>query len=92
MHVVILSDKVADTTYSKKKCNDGSILSSKEHLAGDVHGAPPGSFVSQLAEIMAGIKTPQKMAEFWLQVVGEVCYSLLKNYADIEEVIECWSV
>lgn len=66
------SDRVADTTYSKKKCNDGSILSPKAQLAGDVHGAPPGSFVSQLAEIMAGIKTTQKMAEFWLQVVAEL--------------------
>jgi hypothetical protein len=49
------ADGVADTTYSKKKRNDGSILSSKSHLAGDVHGAPLGSFVSQHTEIMAGI-------------------------------------
>jgi hypothetical protein len=32
----------------------------------------PGSFVSRLVEIMAGIKTAQRIAGFWLQVVGEL--------------------
>ncbi len=48
-------------------------------LAEEVHGAPPDSFVAQLAEIMAGIKTEQLMAEFWLEVIKEVCAFLWKE-------------
>eukprot|EP00897_Mesotaenium_endlicherianum_P002316 jgi/Mesen1/2111/ME000151S01377 len=38
----------------------------------EINGAPPDSFVAQLAEIMAGIKSEQKMAVFWLEVVKEL--------------------
>ena len=37
-----------------------------------IHGAPPGSFVAQLAEIMAGIRTEQGMGDFWFEVIKEV--------------------
>jgi hypothetical protein len=35
--------------------------------------------VAQLAEIMAGIKTEQLMAEFWLEVIKEVCSHFFKR-------------
>ncbi|XP_057833220.1 uncharacterized protein LOC131043965 isoform X2 [Cryptomeria japonica] len=71
-HSLLWSLFETDRQYSQKKCNDASLLSSKAHFLSDNHGAPPGSFLVQLAEIIAGIKSVQKMALFWLQVVGEL--------------------
>lgn len=42
-------------------------------LLEDIHGAPPGSFVSHLAEIMGSLRTHQKMAELWCRLILEVC-------------------
>ncbi|KAK9155674.1 hypothetical protein Sjap_003154 [Stephania japonica] len=38
----------------------------------DIHGAPIGSFVVRLSEIIGSIKTLRKMALFWFKVVGEL--------------------
>ncbi|KAM0063526.1 putative Rab3 GTPase-activating protein catalytic subunit [Helianthus debilis subsp. tardiflorus] len=38
----------------------------------EVHGAPPESFVPELAEAMGSIKTLKKMALFWSRVVMEL--------------------
>ncbi|EFJ24220.1 hypothetical protein SELMODRAFT_442493 [Selaginella moellendorffii] len=44
---------------------------SQHKLPEELHGAPPESFVSQLAEVIAGLKVEHKMAEFWLEVIKE---------------------
>lgn len=41
-------------------------------LLEDIHGAPPGSFVSHLAEIMGSLRTHQKMAELWCRLILEL--------------------
>lgn len=46
------------------------VVNSK--LPEEIHGAPPDSFVAQLADCMAGIKTVQGMGEFWVQVIDEL--------------------
>lgn len=61
----------SDTQHEEKEEKNLSPQSSPK-LPEEVHGAPPESFVAQLAETMAGIKTEQGMAEFWLEVIKEV--------------------
>ncbi|CAK9224306.1 unnamed protein product [Sphagnum jensenii] len=61
----------ADTQHEEREENKLSPLGGPK-LPEEVHGAPPDSFVAQLAEIMAGIKTEQLMAEFWLEVIKEL--------------------
>ncbi len=68
----------ADTQHEEREENKLSPLGGPK-LPEEVHGAPPDSFVAQLAEIMAGIKTEQLMAEFWLEVIKEVCAFLWKE-------------
>ncbi|KAL8144308.1 hypothetical protein V2J09_017340 [Rumex salicifolius] len=46
--------------------------SSSMTLPRDIHGAPPESLVSKLAEIMGSFKTLQKMALFWSKFVLEL--------------------
>ncbi|XP_048556296.1 rab3 GTPase-activating protein catalytic subunit [Triticum urartu] len=41
-------------------------------LSRDIHGAPPGSFVHHLGEIIGGISSVHKMAFFWQSVVVEL--------------------
>ncbi|XP_071692950.1 uncharacterized protein [Rutidosis leptorrhynchoides] len=41
-------------------------------LIKDLHGAPPDSFVVELAEAIGCLKTIRKMASFWLRVVAEL--------------------
>lgn len=41
-------------------------------LSRDIHGAPPGSFVHQLGEIIGSISSVHKMAFFWQSVVAEL--------------------
>lgn len=41
-------------------------------LSRDIHGAPPGSFVHHLAEIIGSISSVHKMAFFWQSVVVEL--------------------
>jgi hypothetical protein len=53
------------------------VLDRPHSFAEDIQGAPADSFVAQLAEVMAGIKTEQKMAAFWLEVVKQVWASSL---------------
>jgi hypothetical protein len=55
------------------------VLDRPHTFAEDIQGAPPDSFVAQLAEVMAGIKTEQKMAAFWLEVVKQVWVSPLRG-------------
>ncbi|CAI5964586.1 unnamed protein product [Closterium sp. NIES-65] len=38
-----------------------------------LHGAPAGSLAVRLAELMAGIGSPEEMARLWLEVMQEVC-------------------
>ncbi|CAK9860416.1 unnamed protein product [Sphagnum jensenii] len=59
----------ADTQHEEREDNNPT---GGPKLPEEVHGAPPDSFVAQLAEIMAGIKTEQLMAEFWLEVIKEL--------------------
>lgn len=61
----------ADTQHEEREDNKFSPTGAPK-LPEEVHGAPPESFVAQLAEIMAGIKSEQGMAEFWLEVIKEV--------------------
>lgn len=65
----------ADTQYIEtrgQETNGKSMRSADVNFIEEIHGAPPDSFVPQLAEIMAGIKNEQKMAIFWLEVVKEL--------------------
>ncbi|MCO5604979.1 hypothetical protein L7F22_059154 [Adiantum nelumboides] len=41
-------------------------------LVEDIRGAPPGSFVSHMAEVMGSLRTHQRMAEFWCKLVLEL--------------------
>eukprot|EP00250_Pteridium_aquilinum_P020712 c24913_g1_i1 orf=752-2845(-) len=41
-------------------------------LPEDIHGAPPGSFVSHLAEVMGSLGTHQMMAELWCSLLLEL--------------------
>ncbi|MCO5601215.1 hypothetical protein L7F22_055334 [Adiantum nelumboides] len=41
-------------------------------LVEDICGAPPGSFVSHMAEVMGNLRTHQRMAEFWCKLVLEL--------------------
>ncbi|KAI7735591.1 hypothetical protein M8C21_030754 [Ambrosia artemisiifolia] len=41
-------------------------------LSKELHGAPPESFVPELAEAMGSLKTLRKMALFWSRVVAEL--------------------
>lgn len=41
-------------------------------LIKDLHGAPPGSFIVELAEAIGCLKTIKRMASFWCRVVAEV--------------------
>ncbi|KAL6840696.1 hypothetical protein ACP4OV_029560 [Aristida adscensionis] len=41
-------------------------------LSKDLHGAPPGSFIHQLAEVIGSISSVHKMAFFWQSVVLEL--------------------
>nr|XP_024357977.1 uncharacterized protein LOC112273429 isoform X2 [Physcomitrium patens] len=61
----------ADTQHEDREVRK-FVLASGPKLPEEVHGAPPDSFVAQLAEIMAGIKTEQGMGEFWLEVIKEL--------------------
>ncbi|BBN01260.1 Rab3 GTPase-activating protein catalytic subunit [Marchantia polymorpha subsp. ruderalis] len=61
-----------DTQYEEKDIFVESSVSARTRLPEEVHGAPPESFVARLAEIMGGIKSEQKMAEFWLEVIKEL--------------------
>lgn len=61
----------ADTQHEDREDRKFSLVPGPK-LPEEVHGAPPDSFVAQLAEIMAGIKTEQGMGEFWLEVIKEV--------------------
>ncbi|KAJ7570117.1 hypothetical protein O6H91_01G107100 [Diphasiastrum complanatum] len=46
--------------------------SARSKLLNEIHGAPPQSFVARLAESLASMKTVQKMAELWLEVLNEL--------------------
>ncbi|KAG0584538.1 hypothetical protein KC19_3G216500 [Ceratodon purpureus] len=61
----------ADTQHEDREVKK-SLVATGPKLPEEVHGAPPSSFVAQLAEIMAGIKTEQGMGEFWLEVIREL--------------------
>jgi Rab3 GTPase-activating protein catalytic subunit len=66
----------ADTQHEDREVTKLSVIAGPK-LPEEVHGAPPGSFVAQLAEIMAGIKTEQGMSEFWLEVIKEVSSAIV---------------
>ncbi|KAL5972580.1 hypothetical protein ACLOJK_039385 [Asimina triloba] len=42
------------------------------YLPRELHGAPPGSFVVRLSEVIGNLKNPRKMASFWSIVVAEL--------------------
>ncbi|KAF3788368.1 hypothetical protein EJ110_NYTH20974 [Nymphaea thermarum] len=49
----------------------GPLYQSKTCLPREIHGAPPGSFVVRLSEIMGSIRCLQKMGLFWMTVIAE---------------------
>ncbi|TVU38969.1 hypothetical protein EJB05_12366, partial [Eragrostis curvula] len=51
------------------QCNPELLHSTS--LSKDLHGAPPGSFIHQLAEVIGCISSVHKMAFFWQSVVLE---------------------
>lgn len=50
----------------------GPELLHSTSLSRDIHGAPPGSFVHHLGEIIGSISSVHKMAFFWQSVVVEL--------------------
>ncbi|KAL6656593.1 hypothetical protein ACP70R_004373 [Stipagrostis hirtigluma subsp. patula] len=57
-------------THDRSQCNPESLHSTS--LSKDLHGAPPGSFIHQLAEVIGSISSVHKMAFFWQTVVLEL--------------------
>ncbi|KAK4804884.1 hypothetical protein SAY86_004701 [Trapa natans] len=53
---------------SGSECDAISAL----NLARDIHGAPPGSFVVKVAEVIGSFKTMKKMVSFWCRVVEQL--------------------
>lgn len=41
-------------------------------LPRDIHGAPPGSLVVKLSEVIGSFKSMRRMALFWCKVISEV--------------------
>ncbi|CAN6457469.1 unnamed protein product [Victoria cruziana] len=50
----------------------GPSDNSMTYLPREIHGAPPGSFVVRLSEIMGSIKSLQKMGLFWMAIIAEL--------------------
>ncbi|KAI5054838.1 hypothetical protein GOP47_0029983 [Adiantum capillus-veneris] len=48
------------------------LNASHTKIVEDIHGAPPRSFVSHIAEIMGSLRTHQRMAEFWCKLLLEL--------------------
>ncbi|KAI3510035.1 hypothetical protein L1887_25561 [Cichorium endivia] len=63
----------AEGNFSQKKV--GSCLATNKNVTNfckEIHGAPPDSIVTKLAEAIGSLKTLRKMALFWSTVVGEL--------------------
>lgn len=54
---------------SSRKLEISSTITS---LVKDLHGAPPDSFVVELAEAIGSLKTLRRMASYWCRVVAEL--------------------
>jgi Rab3 GTPase-activating protein catalytic subunit len=67
-HIIILSEEQLPPDGSE--CNPELLRSTS--LSKDLHGAPPGSFIHQLAVVIGSISSVHKMAFFWQSVVLEV--------------------
>ncbi|KAL1347727.1 uncharacterized protein [Arachis hypogaea] len=65
-----LFDQEGDFLSRKIDSNPGET--SITSLWGDIHGAPPESFVVKLAEIIGNFKSIRKMVLFWFRVVAEL--------------------
>ncbi|XP_031482064.1 uncharacterized protein LOC116252117 isoform X3 [Nymphaea colorata] len=50
----------------------GPLNQSMTYLPREIHGAPPGSFVVRLSEIMGSIRCLQKMGLFWMAIIAEL--------------------
>ncbi|CAM0906024.1 unnamed protein product [Alopecurus aequalis] len=59
-----------DFPYNESRCSPELLHSTS--LSRDIHGAPPGSFVHHLGEIIGSISSVHKMAFFWQSVVVEL--------------------
>ncbi|GAQ79459.1 hypothetical protein KFL_000310100 [Klebsormidium nitens] len=78
-HALLWTLFEADATAEDLASSSAAGVLERPHtFAEDIQGAPADSFVAQLAEVMAGIKTEQKMAAFWLEVVKQ----LRKHWAE----------
>eukprot|EP00249_Psilotum_nudum_P018518 c26847_g1_i1 orf=350-2323(-) len=72
-HNYILSLFNIDSQYKAANTSMGNLQqATSSKFPEEIHGAPLGSFVAYLAEIMAGLRTEQMMAEFWSEVVSEL--------------------
>ncbi|KAI3686217.1 hypothetical protein L1987_79891 [Smallanthus sonchifolius] len=63
----------AEGHLSGRKANRNlEISTTVASLLKDLHGAPPDSFIVELAEAIGCLKTLRRMASFWLRVVAEL--------------------
>ncbi|KAF5807449.1 putative Rab3 GTPase-activating protein catalytic subunit [Helianthus annuus] len=63
----------AEGHFSGRKTNRKfEINTTIASLIKDLHGAPPGSFIVELAEAIGCLKTIRRMASFWCRVVAEI--------------------
>jgi hypothetical protein len=66
--MIIFSEE--EFPHNESRCSPELLHSTS--LSRDIHGAPPGSFVHHLGEIIGSISSVYKMAFFWQSVVVEV--------------------
>lgn len=67
-YIIIFSAE--EFPHDESQC--GPELLHSTSLSRDIQGAPPGSFVHHLGEIIGSISSVHKMAFFWQSVVVEV--------------------
>ncbi|CAI0437266.1 unnamed protein product [Linum tenue] len=62
-----LFDAEADFLRRNVSCSEDSLS-----LIKDIHGAPPGSFLVKLSEVIGSFRTLRKMAILWNKIVAEL--------------------
>ncbi|XP_058095129.1 uncharacterized protein LOC131240716 isoform X2 [Magnolia sinica] len=67
-----LFDACREEHIPKMENGSCSTIPTTMYLPRDIHGAPPESFVVRLSEIIGSLKSPQRMASFWYNVVAEL--------------------
>ncbi|KAJ0982957.1 hypothetical protein J5N97_011212 [Dioscorea zingiberensis] len=70
--ILISCDMLAEENRLQSKIGSCLATLSTMNLSGEIHSAPPESFVARLSEVIGGFKSLQKMGSFWLCVVREL--------------------